>query len=115
MPRVKRGVQHVKHRKKIYQKTRGFIAGRKNTIRLAKTAGFKAGAHAFVGRKNKKRVYRGLWQIRISAAVKPFGLSYSKFMGGLKKQNIALDRKILAELAVDHPEVFAAVVAEVKK
>jgi len=115
MPRVKRGTQRTKKRAKLRKITKGFRWGRKNLTRLAKTAANKSGVHAFAGRKQKKRDYRALWQIRISAAVKPFGLSYSRFMDGLKKHQIALDRKVLADLADNNPKIFEAIVNEVKK
>ncbi|MFA6533551.1 MAG: 50S ribosomal protein L20 [Patescibacteria group bacterium] len=115
MPRVKRGVQHAKTRRNLLKRVKGYQYGRKNLPKQAHPAVLKAGVHAYVGRKKKKRDYRGLWQIRISAAVKEQGLSYSKFMGLLHKKNIALDRKVLAQLAAEHPAIFAAIVAEVKK
>lgn len=114
MPRVKRGTTHTKRRKKILKDVKGFKWGRKKLIKLAKTARTKAGAHAFVDRRKKKRTSRALWQIKISAFVKEHGLSYSKFMGALKKKNIALDRKILADLAVNNKKVLASIVEEVK-
>lgn len=107
MPRVKRGTQHVKRRKNILARTKGMMWGRKNRIKLAKTAATKAGANAYVGRKLKKRVNRGIQQIRINAAARANGTTYSKLMGDLKKRGIDLDRKVLAEIAVKHPEVFA--------
>ncbi|HLC90020.1 MAG TPA: 50S ribosomal protein L20 [Patescibacteria group bacterium] len=115
MPRVKRGKTHVAKRKRLFAQTKGYRWGRKNTIRLAKTALFKAGVHAYRGRKVKKRVNRGLWQIQINAAVRPLGLSYSRFINLLKINKIELDRKVLAGLAQDHPTVFEKIVNEVKK
>jgi len=115
MPRVKRGVQHVKRRTNLRKRVKGYQAGRKNLIKQAKTAVLKAGAHSYMGRKKKKRDYRALWQIRISAATKEHGLSYSQFMGKLKKAGIALDRKVLAELAANHPKAFEVLVIEAKK
>ncbi|NTU98766.1 50S ribosomal protein L20 [Candidatus Falkowbacteria bacterium] len=114
MPRVKRGITHVKKRRKLLSKAKGFMWGRKNLIKLAKTAVIKAGVHAYVDRRKKKRVNRGLWQIKISAFVKEQGLSYSRFIDALKKNNIALDRKVLADLAVNNKEVMEKIVAEVK-
>ncbi|MEI6288379.1 MAG: 50S ribosomal protein L20 [bacterium] len=114
MPRVKRGVIHSKNRKNILKRAKGFQAGRRNTIKKAKVAVTKAGAYAYRDRKNKKRTARGLWQIQLSAALKPFGLSYSKFIGGIKKANIDLDRKVLAELAKNHADIFAKIVAKAK-
>jgi large subunit ribosomal protein L20 len=115
MPRVKRGKTHVARRKRLHQKTKGYKWGRKNTIRLAKTAVLKAGVHAFVGRKKKKRTNRGLWQIRINAACRQYDLSYSKFINLLKKNKIEMDRKVLAEIAAKNPKAFEAIIKEVKK
>lgn len=115
MPRVKRGITHVKKRKKLLSKTKGYKWGRKKLIRQAKTAVVKAGVHAYVDRRKKKRVNRGLQNIRISAFVKETGLSYSKFMGALKAANIELDRKILADLAANNKAVMAKLVEQVKK
>ncbi|KPJ85807.1 50S ribosomal protein L20 [Parcubacteria bacterium SG8_24] len=115
MPRVKRGKTHLKSRKKLLSQTKGYKWGRKSKIKLAKTAVLKAGAYAYRDRKNKKRTMRGLWQTRIGAAARLHGLSYSKLMGALKKANIVLDRKILAELAAKHPETFKAVAEAAQK
>ena len=114
MPRVKRGTHHVKHRRNLLKKVKGYKWGRKSKIKLARTAVLKAGVHAYRDRRNKKRSFRRLWQIRINAAVRPQGLSYSRFIDGLKKAKIGLDRKILSTLAVEHPEVFNQIVARVK-
>lgn len=114
MPRVKRGVTHSKRRRNILKQAKGFKWGRKKLIRAAKTAITKAGAHAYVGRKKKKAEFRQLWQVRLSAAVKPYGLSYSKLIDALKKKNIALNRKMLSSLAVDHPTEFKEVMKVVK-
>lgn len=115
MPRVKRGTQHTKRRRTLLAKTKGMMWGRKSKIKLARIAALKAGVYAYRDRRNKKRYFRRLWQIRINAAVRPLGLSYSRFIGLLKKANIVLDRKILSTLAKDHPVVFEKVVEEVKK
>ena len=115
MPRVKRGKTHLARRKRLLKQAKGYRWGRKKTIRLARTAVLKAGVNAYVDRRRKKRVNRGLWQIQINAAVRPFGLSYSRFIDLLKKNKIELDRKVLAELAATQPKIFAAIVAEVKK
>ncbi|MCG2700866.1 50S ribosomal protein L20 [Candidatus Parcubacteria bacterium] len=114
MSRVKRGVTHVKKRRKLLKKVKGFKWGRKNLIRLAKTAATKAGAHSYVGRKKKKRVNRGLWQIKINAFVREHGLSYSKFIDALKKNKIELDRKILADMAVNNKKVLAEIVKKLE-
>ena len=115
MPRVKRGNVRIKKRKRILKHTKGFRWRRKNVYRLAKEAVHHAWANAYVGRKQKKRTMRSLWNIRINAACRQNDLSYSKFIYGLKQNNIELDRKVLAELAKDNPEVFKNVVETVKK
>lgn len=114
MPRVKRGVQHLKKRRKLMKRVKGFEAGRKNLLKLAKTADTKAGSYAYSDRRRKKRDFRRLWQIRINAAVRELGTSYSKFMGGLKKKEVILDRKVLSEIAVQEPKVFKKIVDFVK-
>lgn len=114
MPRVKRGVIHVKRRRNILKKVKGYKWGRKKLIRHAKTAINKAGAHAYMDRKKKKRNSRALWQIKINAFVREYGLSYSKFINSLKKNNIEIDRKILADLAVNNKEVLAKIIEQVK-
>ena len=113
MPRVKRGTTHVKKRKKLLAKTKGYKWGRKNLIRKAKEAVVKAGAHAYVDRKKKKRTMRGLWQIRISAFVKERQISYSKFINLLKNNKIILDRKILSDLAINNKKVLTKIVEKV--
>ncbi|MFH1292134.1 MAG: 50S ribosomal protein L20 [bacterium] len=114
MPRVKGGKVHAKRRRGILKRTKGFKWGRKNKIKLAKIADKKAGQHAYRDRKVKKRTNRGLWLIRINAAVRVFGLSYSKFMDALKKKEIGLNRKVLSEIAHQQPEIFAKIVESVK-
>lgn len=114
MTRIKRGTTHTKRRRGILKHTKGYRWGRKSKIKLAKTAKMKAGQHAFNSRKTKKRINRGLWQISINAAVRHHGLSYSRFMGALKKKNIALDRKVLSQLAKELPTVFTKLVEAVK-
>ena len=115
MPRVKRGMSHVKKRRKLHKAVKGFKWGRKNLIKVAKTALTKAGAHAYVDRRKKKRDMRSLWQIKINAFVREYGLSYSKFIGLLKTEKIEVDRKILADLAVNNKEALAALIARIKK
>jgi len=115
MPRVKRGTSHVKKRRKLHKATKGYKWGRKNLIKVAKTARTKAGAHAYADCRKKKRTMRALWQIKINAFVREHELSYSKFMAGLKANNIEIDRKVLAELAVTNPEVLAKIIAKIKK
>lgn len=96
------------------KRNKGFGGGRKNLIKEAKTADTKAGAHAYRDRKVKKRTMRGLWQVRINAAVRMFEMSYSKFMGALKTKQVKLDRKVLSEIAAQEPKVFAKIVEFVK-
>jgi large subunit ribosomal protein L20 len=115
MPRVKRGTQHVKRRKNLLAKTKGMMWGRKSKIKLARVAELKAGAYAYRDRRNKKRSFRQLWQVRLNAAVRPFGLSYSRFMDKIHKAGIELDRKILSSIAKDQPKVFEAIVAQINK
>ena len=114
MTRVKRGKVARKKRAKILKLTKGFRWGRKSKERAAKEALLHALPRAFRGRKEKKRNYRRLWQTQINAAVRVQGLTYSKFIAGLKKQNIILDRKILAELAKTEPKVFGKIVEKIK-
>jgi len=114
MSRVKRGKRHLKHRKGILRLTRGYRWGRKSKIKLAKVAALKAGIYAYRDRRNRKREFRKLWQIRIGAALKEKGLNYSKFMGKLKEAKIEIDRKILADLAANHPKVFEKIIEAVK-
>ncbi len=114
MPRVKRGMGHVKRRRNLLKRVKGFRKGKKNLIKLARTADTKAGAHAYRDRKVKKRDMRKLWQVRINAATRSLGMSYSAFMGGLKKNNIGLDRKVLSEIAAQHENVFKNVVDAAK-
>ena len=114
MPRVKRGMGHVKKRRNLMKRVKGFEAGRKNLIKLAKTADIKAGAHSYRDRRRKKREFRRLWQVRINAAVREFGLSYSKFMGKVKEKNILLDRKVLSEIADKEPKIFKKIMELVK-
>jgi len=106
MPRVKRAVQAHKKRKKTLKETKGFMWGRKNKYRAAKDALRHAQAHAYKDRRRKKREFRALWNIKINAACRANGLTYSNFINNLKKNNIEIDRKILAELAQNNPEAF---------
>jgi len=112
--RVKRGPAHLKRRKNLLKHTKGFLWGRKNKIRQARTAVLKAGAHAYRGRKNKKRENRRIWNIKINAGAREHGLSYSKFMFGLKKSKIAINRKMLADLAENNSQAFEKIVKSVK-
>ena len=110
MPRVKRGPRGQRRRKAILKQAKGYVGGRRKLIRTASEAVDKALAYAYTGRRLKKRDFRGLWQTRISAAAKENNTSYSKLMGTLRKKEVALDRKMLAELAVRHPQDFSAIV-----
>lgn len=114
MARVKRGVTSHKKHKKILKLTRGHRGGRSKNIREAKSSLLHAGQYAFAGRKLRKRDMRKLWIIQLNAAVRAEGLNYSKFIHELQTKNIKLDRKILADLAVNHPEDFKKIVAEIK-
>src|SRR5690349_1743617 len=108
MARVKRGVTaHAKH-KKVLKKAEGFYGRRKNTIRVAKAATDKAQQYAYRDRKNRKRTFRALWIQRINAAVRMHGLTYGRFIDGLGKAGIDVDRKVLAELAISEPAAFKA-------
>src|SRR3989344_4654085 len=115
MPRVKRGTIATKHRRRVLNQVKGYRFGRSKKEREAKTALLHAGAHAFRHRREKKRDARGLWQVKINAAVRPLGLSYSRFLGLLKKKNIELDRKILSQLAEHEPAIFGRIVESVTK
>lgn len=115
MPRVKRGTNHVKKRNRLLSKTKGYKWGRKNKIKQAREAVLHAGSHAFMDRRKKKRVNRSLWQIKINAFVREYGLSYSRFIDALNKSNIEIDRKIMADLSQNNKEVMAAIIAEAKK
>jgi len=115
MTRVKRGKTAHKRRKYVLKHAKGFKWGRKSKYRLAKDALFHAWKYAYRDRKTKKREKRSLWQTQISAACRQLGLSYSKFIAALKKNKIELDRKILADLAQNHPEIFKKIVEEIKK
>jgi large subunit ribosomal protein L20 len=112
MVRVKRGKTAHKKREKLLKYTKGFNWGRKSKERAAKEALLHAWSHAYDDRKKKKRDNRGLWQVKINAASRESGISYSKLINQLKKKNININRKVLSELAVNHPNIFAAIVKE---
>ena len=114
MPRVKRGVTARARHKKIFALSKGFRLRRHNVYPVAKQAVMRAGQYAYRDRRNKKRVFRRLWIARINAGTRANGMTYSRFMNGLKKAGIALDRKVLADMAVFDKEGFAALVAQVK-
>ena len=114
MARVKRGVtSHAKH-KKVLKAAKGYYGRRKNTIRIAKQAVEKAGQYAFRDRKNKKRTFRALWIQRINAGVRQFGLTYSRFINGLEKAGVTIDRKVLSDLAIREPAAFQMIVEKAK-
>lgn len=110
MPRVKRGVTARARHKKILALAKGYRGRRKNVYRIAKQAVMKAGQYAYRDRRQKKRQFRQLWIARINAAARECGLSYSKFMNGLKKAAIEIDRKVLADMAVFDKPAFAQIV-----
>lgn len=114
MARVKRGVtSHAKH-KKVLKAAKGFYGRRKNTIRTAKAAVDRAMQYNYRDRKAKKRTFRGLWIQRINAAVREHDLTYSRFIDGLGKAGVEIDRKVLSELAISQPEAFKAIVEKAK-
>lgn len=109
MPRVKRGTHRIKRRKNILARTKGMMWGRKSKITLAKTAASKAGVNAFRDRRLKKRDNRALQTLRLNAASRINGTTYSKLIGSLKSRKIELDRKVLSEIAAAYPDVFAKI------
>ena len=114
MPRVKRGVTaHARH-KKILKKAKGYYGARSRVFRVAKQAVIKAGQYAYRDRRQRKRQFRALWIIRINAAARQCGLSYSRFMSGLQKASIEIDRKMLADIAVVDKVAFAALAEQAK-
>ena len=114
MPRVKRGVIARAAHKKVLKRAKGFRGRRKNVFRIANEAVMRAGQYAYRDRRNRKREFRALWIARINAAARTCGLSYSRFMDGLKKAGVVLDRKVLADLAVFDSEAFAALAERAK-
>ena len=114
MPRAKGGPKTRRRRKKYLKMAKGYWGGRHRLYRTAREAVDRALCYAYRDRKQRKREFRSLWITRINAAVRPSGLSYSKFIHGLKKANINLDRKVLADMAISDPQGFARVVEEVK-
>lgn len=113
MTRVKRGIQHSKHRRNILKNTKGYMWGRKSKIKLAKTAVLKAGVNAYRDRRLKKRDNRGVWILRINAALREQGMTYSKFIDKMNKAGIVLDRKVLSDIAAKHPEIFKKIITAV--
>ncbi|MEH6628380.1 MAG: 50S ribosomal protein L20 [Motiliproteus sp.] len=114
MPRVKRGVTARRRHKKILKKAKGYYGARSRVFRVAKQAVIKAGQYAYRDRRQRKRQFRALWIARINAAARINGLSYSRFIAGLKKASIEIDRKVLADLAVHEKAVFTAIVEKAK-
>ena len=114
MPRVKRGVTARARHKKILALAKGYRGRRKNVYRIAKQAVMKAGQYAYRDRRTRKRVFRRLWIARINAAARGHGVPYRRFMAGLKKAAIDIDRKVLADMAVNDPAAFSSIVDKVK-
>ena len=108
MARVKRGVTARRRHKSVLARAKGYYNARRKVFRVAKQAVTKAGQYAYIGRKQRKRQFRALWIVRINAAARQFGLSYSRLMNGLKKASISLDRKVLADLAVHDLPAFGS-------
>lgn len=114
MTRVKKGVNALKTRKNILRKTKGFRFGRSTKERQAMDALLHAGAYSFAHRRDKKGDFRRLWNVRINAALRDHSLSYSKFMGAMKKKGIVINRKMLSEIAAANPESFKRIIEKVK-
>ena len=114
MPRVKRGVTARARHKQVLAQAKGYVGRRKNVLRVAKQAVTRAGQYAYRDRRQRKRQFRGLWIARINAAARQCGLSYSRFMDGLKKAAIEIDRKVLAELAISDQAAFAQLAERAK-
>ena len=114
MPRVKRGVVRRQKRKKLSKLTKGYFQNKSKLYKFMREAAEKAGVYAYVGRKRKKRDFRSLWVMRINAAAREHGMSYSRFMNGLKKAAIAVDRKVLADIAVLDKPAFQKFVEKAK-
>jgi large subunit ribosomal protein L20 len=114
MPRVKRGTVRRAKRKKLLARAKGFYANKSKLYRAAKESVDTALKYAFVGRRRKKRDFRRLWVVRINAAAREHGLTYARLMSGLKAAGVALDRKMLADMAVSEPKAFAALAEQAK-
>ncbi|MDX1633819.1 MAG: 50S ribosomal protein L20 [Marinobacter sp.] len=114
MPRVKRGVVARRRHKKILNQAKGYYGARSRVYRVAKQAVIKAGQYAYRDRRNRKRQFRALWIARINAGARANGLSYSRLIAGLKKANVEIDRKVLADLAMNEQQAFSAVVEKAK-
>ena len=115
MPRVKRGVTAHRRHKKVLKSTKGYYGARSRVVRVAKQAVIKAGQYAYRDRKVRKRMFRALWIQRINAAARECGLSYSRMIDGLKRQNIEIDRRVLAVLAIHEKDAFAALAEKAKE
>ena len=115
MARVKRGVMARRRHKKVLKLAKGYFNARRKVFRVAKQAVTKAQQYAYIGRKQRKRQFRALWIVRINAGARQFGLSYSRLMNGLKKANIELDRKVLADIAVHDIAAFGKLAEQAKK
>lgn len=113
--RIKRGVNAVKKRRKILKSAKGYFGAKSKLYRTAREQVMKSGQYAYIGRKQKKRDFRALWITRINAACRQNDISYSRFIAGLKKANITLNRKVLADMAVREPESFAKLVETAKQ
>ncbi len=113
--RIKRGVNAVKKRRKILKSAKGYFGAKSKLYRIAREQVMKSGQYAYIGRKQKKRDFRALWITRINAGCRQNDISYSRFISGLKKANVALNRKVLADIAVREPETFAKLVETAKK
>ncbi len=114
MARVKRGVQARRRHKKVLKQAKGYYHARRKVFRVAKQAVTKALQYAYIGRKQRKRQFRSLWIVRINAAARIYGLSYSRFMNGMLKANITLDRKVLADIAVHDIAAFGKLAEQAK-
>src|ERR671913_60338 len=114
MARVKRGVTARARHKRLLKLAKGYYGARRKVYRVAKQAVTKAAQYAYIGRKQRKRQFRSLWIVRINAAARLHGLSYSRFMNGLLKANVTLDRKALADIAIHDPAAFGAIAASAK-
>ncbi len=114
MARVKRGVQARARHKKVLKEAKGYYGARRKVFRVAKQAVIKAGQYSYRDRRQRKRQFRQLWIVRINAAAREFGLSYSRFMDGLNKADIEIDRKVLADLAVNDRAAFGALAEKAK-
>ena len=115
MVRVKRGTTANKRRKNLLKHAKGFMWSRKSKYKAAKEALMHAWSYAYRDRRTKKRDFRGLWQIQINAACREHGMSYNKFIAGLKKHNIDLNRKVLSEMAKTQPEIFKQIIRHIEK